>query len=126
MHKRIGKADGIVLGVVAFVCIFLLIAYYGGHGGKGAVAVVTVGGEVYGTYALDRDQVIDIQADGKTTNVLTISDGKADMTDADCKDLLCVHQKAISKDKETIVCLPNKVVVTVESRETGDVDAVAN
>ncbi len=126
MHKRIGKWDIIVLMVVAVFCIALLVFYYGGHGEKGAVAVVTVAGEVYGTYALDTDQVIEIQSDGKTTNVLTISDGRADMTDADCKDRLCVNQKAVSRDKETIVCLPNKVVVTVESKEKSDFDAVAN
>ena len=126
MHKRIGKWDIIVLMVVAVFCIALLAFYYGGHGKKGAVAVVTVAGEVYGTYALDTDQVIEIQSDGKTTNVLTISDGRADMTDADCKDRLCVNQKAVSRDKETIVCLPNKVVVMVESKEKSDFDAVAN
>ena len=60
------------------------------------------------------------------TNTLTIAERKADMTDADCPDLLCVHQKAISKDGETIVCLPNKVVVTVISSEKSDMDAVAN
>ena len=56
---------------------------------------------------------IPIQKDGKTTNLLVIKDGKADVTEADCPDKLCVHQKAISKTNETIVCLPNKVVVQV-------------
>ena len=95
--------------VTAVVCMVLLGYYYLGHGDKGAIAVVTVDGEVYGEYQLDEDQVVEIQKDGKVTNTLTIADHKADMTDG-----------------ETIVCLPNKVVVTVVSSEKSDMDAVAN
>lgn len=126
MHRKIRKRDMMFLLVTAVVCMALLGYYYLGHGDKGAIAVVTVDGEVYGEYQLDEDQVVEIKKDGKVTNTLTIADHKADMTDADCPDLLCVHQKAISKDGETIVCLPNKVVITVKSNEKSDMDAVAN
>ena len=33
------------------------------------------------------------------------------MIRADCPDQLCVKQKAVSKNKESIICLPNKVVI---------------
>ena len=51
------------------------------------------------------------------------------MTDADCPDLLCVHQRALDRKNETIVCLPNKVVIKGESAEdsqdsSGGFDAV--
>ena len=52
-------------------------------------------------------------------------DGTADITEADCPDKLCVHQRAISKTKETIVCLPNKVVVEVTGSEESELDSVA-
>ena len=48
------------------------------------------------------------------------------MTDADCPDQLCVHQKAASKNHESIICLPNKVVVEVDGSEEREFDAVAN
>lgn len=83
---------------------------------------MTVGGNVYGEYRLDKDQTIEIRG----TNLLEIRDGKADMTDADCPDKLCVEQKAISKNGESIVCLPNQVVVTVTTGEQTENDAVAN
>ena len=60
------------------------------------------------------------------TNILTIKNGKAKMTDADCPDQLCVHQKAASKNHESIICLPNKVVVEVDGSEESEFDAVAN
>ena len=55
-----------------------------------------------------------------------IKNGKAKMTDADCPDQLCVHQKAASKNHESIICLPNKVVVEVDGSEESEFDAVAN
>lgn len=52
-----------------------------------------------------------------------IRDGKADMKEADCPDKLCVHQKAISAENESIVCLPDRVVVTVtNSKKKGWMD----
>ena len=56
------------------------------------------------------------------TNTLLIQNGKAKMIEADCRDQLCVHQKAISIQNENIVCLPNRVVVTVTNEESGGVD----
>ena len=53
-----------------------------------------------------------------------IKNGKADMTEANCPDLLCVHQKAISHQGETIVCLPNKIVVSVAGGEESEIDTV--
>ena len=87
--------------------------------------LVTVDGAIYGTYPLDVDKEIPIQKDGKTTNLLVIKDGKADVTEADCPDKLCVHQKAISKTNETIVCLPNKVVVQVIGTGESELDSIA-
>ena len=85
--------------------------------------VVKVDGVIQGTYSLSEDGRIEIN-DG--TNVIEISNGKADMIEADCPDQLCVNQKAVSRNHENIICLPNKVVVEVESVEESEYDAVTN
>ncbi|MCI5918367.1 MAG: NusG domain II-containing protein, partial [Roseburia sp.] len=92
---------------------------------KGESVEILIDGASYGIYSLQEEQTIPIKISNKTTNVLEIKDGKADMVEADCPDKLCVHQKAISKDKETIVCLPNKVVVQVISDTESEFDSVA-
>ena len=75
-------------------------------------------------YALSepRSELIDT---GRGTNLLVIQDGKAKVTEADCPDRLCVNQKAISYQGESIICLPHKLTVTIEGGEHGSVDAVA-
>ena len=83
---------------------------------------MTVDGTVFGEYPLDRDDVIDIET-GEGTNTLTIVDGQADMTEADCPDKICVDHIAISRAGESIVCLPHRIVVEIiagEGREDQD------
>lgn len=89
---------------------------------KAQETVVTVDGEVYGTYSLAKDQTIEIQ-DG---NRLRIQNGQAKMEWADCPDQLCVHQKAISRTGESIICLPNQVVVSVQGSKEGKLDGIVN
>ena len=115
------KNDWILAGaVLAAALVFFLINNFVIHR-DGAVVTVTVEGEIYGTYFLNENQEIDING----TNHLSIHDGRADMTQADCPDKLCVHQKPISRDRETIVCLPNQVVAEVSGAGAGEVDSVA-
>ena len=95
--------------VLILTVLLIAGAAFGVHefaGGDGADTVtVKVDGKVTGTYPLAKDQKIRINGG---TNILTIKNGKAKMTDADCPDQLCVHQKAASKNHESIICLPNK------------------
>ena len=78
---------------------------------KGATAVVTVDGVERYRCSLFVEKEIEID----DTNILVIKDGAADMITADCPDQICVKHTPISNAGETIICLPNKVVVTIES-----------
>ena len=92
----------------------------------GSTIVITRDGELYGKYNLSQDQTIAIEnTDHQVTNTLQIRDGEAKMIGADCPDKLCMHQKAISVSKENIVCLPNRIVVTVEDDDTEGLDGFA-
>lgn len=94
----------------------------------GSTAVITVDGEVYGTYSLSEDQTIEIETE-YGTNIIEIKDGFAVMIQASCPDGYCMDQGSKNKNKQTIVCLPNKVVVEIiadEDSDDYDVDAIAN
>lgn len=87
--------------------------------------IVLRDGEVIAGYPLLEDQAMTI-SDESGYNLLMISDGEASISDADCPDRLCVRQKAISRKGESIICLPHKLVILIESREEGDVDAIVD
>ena len=87
----------------------------------GDSVTVTVDGKDYGTYALSNDVTVEIKnADGVVTNILIIKDGKAHVEYASCPDGICVAHKPISREGESIVCLPNRVVITVVSSESSN------
>lgn len=125
MKKRIGRNDIIFITVLVVLVLGIAGIFYLRTGETGAQVIVTVDGEVYGTYSLAENQKIPIIKEGITTNLLVVEDGTADMTEADCPDKLCVHQRAISKNNETIVCLPNRVVVQVTGGEESGFDSIA-
>ncbi len=112
-----------------WIIIICVVAAAGLTGGwffftkeQGDRVIVTVNGSQFGTYDLNEEQTIDING----TNRLIIREGTAKMEFADCPDQLCVHQKAISKTGETIICLPNEVIVTVEGSGENELDAIVN
>lgn len=88
--------------------------------------IVTVDGKMYQEFSLDQNGVFVIIGANGGTNLLKIEDGFADVTDASCPDKLCVHQKSVHYNGETIVCLPNKVVVEIISEIENEIDTIAN
>ena len=51
------------------------------------------------------------------TNLLIIEDGKAYVKDASCPDKVCVQMGKISELTQIVVCIPNNVVIVIESDE---------
>ena len=123
MNKRFGKNDVIFIGFLLVFCIAVCLWVYKGAAVEGSQIVITVDGKEYGTYSLLEEQTITIEQ-GEAKNIIEIKGGKAYMTSASCPDQLCVDQNEISFDRESIICLPNKVVVTVTSDLKSDVDMI--
>ena len=126
MKKRFGKNDFIFFGVIIILLIGILVWFHFLHPTNGDSVTITIDGDVYGVYSLEEEQEIPIpNKDGKISNILLISSGKAKMIEADCPDKLCMNQNSIYRNNENIVCLPNRIVVTVTSKESEEIDAIA-
>ncbi len=91
---------------------------------KGDVVVVRVDGVLYGAYSLDEDTTVEIATESGY-NRLVIRDGKAFVEDADCPDGICAAHRPIGGTRESIVCLPHGVVITVlRAEDAGELDIV--
>ncbi len=124
-RKHFKKQDWIVIGILLAGILVLFLLQTPWKKTSGGTVVITVDGAEIGSYPLGADTVIAIEnADGIATNTLTIKDGAAKMTEADCPDQYCVHQKKIRFEGETIVCLPNRVLVTVTGGDAPETDAM--
>ena len=136
------KNDFILIGIILLAALLLYGGYRLANSGSGGTLLITVGGREYSRLSLSSEGIYLIRegenlrklssagvpADitDKKYNILTISKGSASMTEAGCPDLLCVHQKDISLKGEQIVCLPNKVVVSVIDGNDSPVDVTTN
>lgn len=127
MEKK--KRNDVILIVIVLVIAlgaYLGIYAYQGRNTKDAVAVVRVGETEYGRFPLTEDVTEKIELPDGSYNILEVREGKADITEASCPDGICVNHRAISRQRETIVCLPNEVVVEIENGEESDVDSMTN
>lgn len=107
------KRDFLLLAVL-LAAAALLFSVRGFFAGRPAVMVsVSVDGTEIMTLDLNRNDDIVIESGNGQTNHLIIEDGKAFLTEASCPDKLCVRQGAISETGQSIVCLPNRVIVTI-------------
>lgn len=113
-HKSGQKKRDLLLLAVLLAAAALLFAGREFFAGRPAVMVsVSVDGTEIMTLDLNRNDDIVIESGNGQTNHLIIEDGKAFLTEASCPDKLCVRQGAISETSQSIVCLPNRVIVTI-------------
>lgn len=118
----IKKAD-IVLAVILIIT-GLAISYILSFGKtSGDELEITVNGDKFGSYSLSEDRDIAVEQNSHI-NKITIKSGKVSMSFSDCKNQDCVKQHDINKTGETIVCLPNKVVLEIKGGKA-EFDSIA-
>lgn len=122
VKNMIRKGDIILLVALLFVGGLFWYFLAPDDNTDDAKVVITMDKEVYGEYPLDEDKKIQVRENGHK-NIIEIKDGKVHMIDSDCHNQDCVHQGTISRKNESIVCLPNKVVVSISGGEESDIDS---
>ena len=108
----------IIVGIASSVAVSL-------SSSLGNKVVIESRGSVYGTYSLGENRTIKIR-NGDSTNIVRIKNGKVKMIEASCKNQICVHHAAIDKTGQSIICLPNRVVVRIEGKGDNEYDAISN
>lgn len=112
---------GILLTALLATAIYHLI-----YNKNGSMVQVTVDGTTTNSFPLDTDTRYTIETADGGINILEIQNHTARITEANCPDKLCVHQRTISHQGENLICLPHKVVVTItEDSKKATLDGVA-
>lgn len=115
--------NDIILITSVLIIAAVIFAVSSGLKSQGAVAVVTINGVEQMRLPLDVDTEI-VLGEGEHTNMLVISDGKASVIEASCPDHICVYQGEIRYEGQSIVCLPNMTIITIEGGENSGLDTV--
>ena len=109
---------GLLAVVLVAVLAFLLFR------AEGDTVTVTVNGQIFGEYSLRVNRTVEIRC-GDGYNLLVIEDGRAYVKEASCPDEICSAHRPIRHNGESIVCLPNKVVVEIRSQEQNQPDIIS-
>jgi hypothetical protein len=119
------KNDFILIIAVVILC-GAIFAFSSLTKKEGSKVVLLVDNKEYATFDLNKDTTYTYKGTDGEYNTFVIKDGYVDMVDANCPDKLCVKQKDIHYNHETIVCLPHKVILEVVGGEEDEVDMIAN
>ena len=122
---KLRKADLLLLAAaLVFGAVLAAVLLLRSPGGT---VQVRVAGAVTAGYPLDVDASYTITGANGGTNLLVIEDGAARIEEASCPDGVCVHTGRIRRNGQSIVCLPNQVVVEIvsETENSSGVDLTA-
>lgn len=91
--------------------VMLLVMHVTGET-KGDQVQITVNGEIYGTYPLEKDQTIEV-TEGEFHNVTASRTDRHIWKKQTARTATARSRAGSSGQKQTIVCLPHKLVVEV-------------
>ena len=120
--KKKYRLDIIIIAAILLVSLSLLLIVTLSKE-EGSVVVVEIDGTTVATYPLDKNAEYSLNGG---SNVLVIEDGVAYMSYSNCPDHTCEKTGKIRYVGQTIICLPNKIAVTIKGDNAeGGVDFVS-
>lgn len=127
---KIKKGDKAVFIFVMLLTLALLGAYYvreyfvNNRYGE-LKALIKVDGKIYREiYLSDHEERFTITTD-KGYNKIWVHDGGIEVEEADCPDQICVQTGFINKPGQMVVCLPHKLVITIQEGKVHDIDDIS-
>ena len=90
---------------------------------RGEAALVEVEGRRAGRFSLHTPRTVEVRGSLGITAV-QIDDGYARVVRSPCPHQICVKAGRIKRSGQIVACIPNRVVLRIEGRSDGQVDAV--
>lgn len=113
----------IIFSAAVLVCAVMWL-YISNNGGTAKIVGIYQNGNL-----VERIDLNSVTAEREITlsgeygkNVILLSHGSIEMKSADCPDKICVNHGKLTSSASPIVCLPNKIVIKLESSKA-DTDA---
>lgn len=129
MEERKNRGIKVLGGVIAFIFVLsvLLSFFILNRETENKTALIYSDGELIRSIELDdvkESFTIRVDTDGGY-NIIGVEAGKICVLEASCPDKVCVKTGHISSSALPIACLPNKLIIKIESENENDVpDAV--
>ncbi len=106
--------------VIAFILIALFVWLLPSQSGE--TVEIRVNGKLYESLPLGDDALLEVKTEFGV-NVVEIENSCVSIARSDCKNKLC-NKETISKNGQSIVCLPNKLSVTIVDKTKNETDVL--
>ena len=111
--KLLQKRDFILIATLLLIALAALGMIRFFRPAPAATAEITVDGAVVEQLDLSKDTEVTITGSSGGFNHLIVKDRQIWCSQASCPDKVCIHQGQKHLSSDTIVCLPNKMIVTI-------------
>lgn len=120
--KRGDKVIGIIV-IVLIIIAFGAVSFYKYIYRNQRIAIIKQDGKVIDRIDLSKiknktEKIIKTKSG--EYNKIIIESNKIKIDDSDCRDKICVKQGWISTGGQTIVCLPHRLIITIEGESEVD------
>ncbi|NEZ47179.1 NusG domain II-containing protein [Clostridium niameyense] len=126
--KKGDKIASIIIAVILIASLSSIAFFkYGKSSKKEAIAVIKQDGKVIERIDLNKvkeKKKWNIYYKDKDYNTIILEPHRIRFIDADCHDKVCVKSGWLSKPGETAACLPHKLMIVIEGKDS-KIDAVS-
>jgi len=133
MEKQVmmKKNDMILIGIVLILSLIALgtIKWFQSQNDAAQQVLIKHDGVVIQAYPFtEKTNETFLYEENGEMNRIVIKEGIVSMSEANCRDQICVKTQAISQNGGIIVCLPHKVTVEIFSADTVEdgLDSIAD
>lgn len=122
---RTSKLDLVLIGLILFIATFSVVqvsAYHIQQSSQPKVAMIYQENILLNEVDLMKDNTFPI-LNGKMH--IEVRNGGIRILDSDCPQRICVKAGYIQYSGQTIVCLPNKILIEIKSTGTPSLDAIS-
>lgn len=123
-HKNLHKVsvyDMLLIGSFVILPILSLSSFWQ-HNQDNKESYIYQSNKLSQIHSLDTDKIISI-SDSKTNVKVEIKNGKIRIIESNCPKHICIHTGWIDNSGQTIVCVPNKLMIEVRGKQKSEYHA---
>ena len=126
IKRTFGWFDALAAAFVLVLAGLVFLSFYGRSPSGPLTATVTLDGETIGVYTLPgmKEELLLTPDDLSYPLTIRLSSDGAEVMESTCPTLDCQHTGKIHRSGESIICLPNKLVIRLSGGSDEGVDAV--
>jgi hypothetical protein len=118
---KITKADKILI-IILFILTLLTFNTKSFFSKAGSAALLYIDGSLVYKIDLNIDKEYELDVVNGTAKI-KVTGGKLYMKESPCPRKICVSDSPVFKEGDSLICVPNKIVVKIQGKGEGKLDA---